>query len=383
MDHRGRQSRLAETLVAQRLDALLVTHLPNVRYLCGFTGSAGVLDIAAGSRGYAAAFFTDGRYRQQAQDEVVGAKASVPKKAAALAALEWLAQRKALRVGFEAEHMSVAAREELGRLAGSRLRFQATKSLVEGLRVVKEKQEISQIRKAVELGSAVFEAIVPEIRAGVSEASIAAKIEYMSRGLGAEGMSFETIVAAGERSALPHGVASQNRLEGRGFVILDFGVILGGYCSDMTRTVYVGRPDKEAKRIYEAVLEAQLAGINAVTPGTKCSEVDYATRKVLEKAGLGRYFTHSTGHGVGIEIHEMPGIRKGAKPAKRGAKAVNRSRKSAGTKFDTLQPGMVITIEPGIYIAGKGGVRIEDMVVVTEQGCEVLTPSRKDLIVIQ
>ena len=195
-------------------------------------------------------------------------------------------------------------------------------------------------------------------------------------------MSFDTLVAAGQRSALPHGVAGQNRLPERGFVILDFGVILGGYCSDMTRTVHLGRPNKAARTMYEAVLEAQLAGIKAVNPGAKCSEVDYAARKTLEKARLGRYFTHSTGHGVGLEIHEAPGIRKSGQAVKRAGKPKNPAGNKAGTQFDTLLPGMVITIEPGVYIPGTGGVRIEDMVVVTETGCEVLTPTHKDLITI-
>jgi Xaa-Pro aminopeptidase len=184
-------------------------------------------------------------------------------------------------------------------------------------------------------------------------------------------MSFETIVAAGKRSALPHGRASNSPIPRRGFVVFDFGVMISGYCSDMTRTVHVGRPDKRAQAVYNAVLEAQLAGIKAVKAGVETSEVDYAARNTLEKAGLGGYFTHSTGHGVGLEIHEAPGLRKKAKVA--SAKKV---------KPDLLQPGMVITIEPGVYIPGWGGVRIEDMVLVTDAGCEVLTPTAKELVVL-
>jgi Xaa-Pro aminopeptidase len=196
--------------------------------------------------------------------------------------------------------------------------------------------------------------------------------------MGAEGMSFDTLVAAGKRSALPHGVASQHLVPDKGFVILDFGVILAGYCSDMTRTVHVGRPDKRALEMYQAVLEAQLAGIDAVRPGAETQKVDYAARKVLAKAGLARYFTHSTGHGVGIEIHEPPSLRKRGRVPKR----TRISQKANATIPDRLEAGMVITIEPGVYLPGNGGVRIEDMVLVTANGCEVLTPTRKDLIVI-
>lgn len=382
MDYLGRQSRLAVALRSQKLDGALITHLPNVRYLCGFTGSAGVLAIFVDKCGHKCAFFSDGRYSQQAKEQVKGARVEIPKTAAISAAAGWLTKRKkGASVGFEAEHMTVASRGGLGKIA-LQLNLRPTSGLVEKLRAVKEPAEIAQIRAAVELASGVFEAVLPDIHTGATEAGIAAEIEYMSRRLGAEGMSFDTLVAAGRRSALPHGVASQNQLPQRGFVILDFGVILGGYCSDMTRTVHLGRPDRAARNMYQAVLEAQLAGIKAVTPGAKCAEVDNAARKVLVKAGLGEYFTHSTGHGVGIEIHEMPGIRKEAKPAKKSGKRANRTKKQAGTQFDTLRPGMVITIEPGVYVGGKGGVRIEDMVVVTETGCEVLTPTPKDLIVI-
>jgi Xaa-Pro aminopeptidase len=206
---------------------------------------------------------------------------------------------------------------------------------------------------------------------GVLESAIAAEIEYLSKRLGAEGMSFETIVASGKRSALPHGRASNSPIPAQGFVVFDFGVMISGYCSDMTRTVHVGPPNRRAQSVYAAVLEAQLAGINAVKAGVETSEVDHAARNVLGKAGLSGYFTHSTGHGVGLEIHEIPGLRKKTKAV--GTKKV---------KPDLLQPGMVITIEPGVYIPGWGGVRIEDMVLVTKTGCEVLTPTAKELVVL-
>jgi Xaa-Pro aminopeptidase len=200
------------------------------------------------------------------------------------------------------------------------------------------------------------------LRPGVKEAEVAAEMEYAARRAGAEEMSFPTIVASGARSALPHGRATQQAVAPGGFVVCDFGVILAGYCSDQTRTVWVGAASKPARDAYEAVREAQEAAIAAVRPGVSAGEVDAAARKVLRKAGLGRYFTHSTGHGVGLEIHEAP-------------------RVAAGQK-ELLKPGMVITIEPGVYFPGEWGVRIEDMVAVREGGCEVLTPTGKDFLAV-
>ena len=189
---------------------------------------------------------------------------------------------------------------------------------------------------------------------------MAGALEFAARKAGAEQMSFPTIIAGGTRSALPHGRASDNSIPGRGFVVCDFGVILAGYCSDMTRTVHVGLPATAAREAYEAVREAQQAAVEAVRPGVTVGEIDGAARKLLQNKRLGKFFTHSTGHGVGLEIHEAP-------------------RVAAGQK-EVLQPGMVITIEPGIYTPGKWGVRIEDTVVVTETGCEILTPCPKNLL---
>jgi Xaa-Pro aminopeptidase len=198
------------------------------------------------------------------------------------------------------------------------------------------------------------------MRGGVTESAIAAKLEYMARKAGADGMSFETIVASGESSALPHGVASAAKLPAAGFVVLDYGIVLDGYCSDMTRTVHIGKAPVEARALYAAVLAAQLAAISAVRPGATAGEVDRAARQELKLAKLDRFFTHSTGHGIGLEVHEPPKLAAGSDAI--------------------LRPGMVITIEPGVYLPGKCGVRIEDMVLVTEHGYEVLTPVSKELI---
>jgi Xaa-Pro aminopeptidase len=365
MDHKGRQKRLQEALSHNRLDGLLVTHLPNIRYLCGFTGSSGALLVTAGK----SIFFTDGRYTTQAKAEVQGARVAVRRKAPAVAAAEWLTpKRKGFgrkgpwRLGIEGEHLTIAARRRLAETLPSDFRLKEAPPLVEQARMVKDAEEIELLHAAVLLGAGLFDCVLKAIRPGVREVEVAAEMEYAARRAGAEQMSFGTIIASGERSALPHGRASQARIPEAGFVLCDFGVILAGYCSDMTRTVYVGRPAADARALYEAVREAQQAAISAVRPGVRVGEVDQAARKSLQKRKLARHFTHSTGHAVGLEIHEMPRV--------------------AGGQDEILRPGMVITIEPGVYIPGKWGVRIEDMVVVTERGCEVLTPTSKELIAI-
>jgi Xaa-Pro aminopeptidase len=370
MDFPGRQERLVEAVRRERLDGFLVSHMANVRYLSGFTGSSGALAVMAGKQSHKLAFFTDGRYTQQAKEQVRGAEVAIAPGPSLPEAMKWLARQKVKRIGFEALHMSVAVKEAL---KPARARMVPTREVVERLRMVKEPSEVTQIRAAVMLASSVFETVLQSIKPGVPESRVAAELEYMCRRLGAEGMSFATLVSSGTRSALPHGVASSAPIPAKGFVILDFGVILGGYCSDMTRTVHVGAMDEKSKKIYAAVRQAQEAGLDAVKPGVKPSEVDRAARRVLEKAGLGRYFTHSTGHGVGLEIHESPGLRKAPK----------KSGRAKGKHLEApLETGMVVTIEPGAYIPRFGGVRIEDMVVVTGTGHEVLTPTPKDLIVL-
>ena len=362
MDYRTRQKQVWQSSEVSKCDIFLVTHLPNVRYLCGFTGSSAVLLLSpSGSM-----LLTDGRYTEQARAEVVGARVAIVRKSPLVAAAEWLRNRAGLRKrlagAVESEHLTVSSRALLRRLLSSRLRLRDTAGVVERLRMVKDKQELARIRAAAKLGASLFQAALPLVRPGATESALAAEMEYAARRGGAEAMSFPTIVAAGPRSALPHARASANVVPRRGFVLFDFGVILAGYCSDMTRTVCVGRPTAEARRVYQAVLEAQQAALAAVRPGVAVGEVDRAARRVLRGAGLARYFTHSTGHGVGLEIHEPP-------------------RVAAGQQ-ERLQPGMVITVEPGVYLAKRGGVRIEDMVVVTASGCEVLTSTDRDLIVL-
>jgi Xaa-Pro aminopeptidase len=359
MNYRLRQQNLRDHLATTQFDALLVSHLPNIRYLCGFTGSSGLLLVEESG----SVFFTDVRYDTQAHAEVKGAKVVIARQAVLNAAADRIAALRGKQViAIEADHVTVSDRKRLNDLLPTHLRLKNASSLVERARMVKDEDELAVIRSAVNLGAKLFDRALEVMRPGVKESDVAAEMEYAARRAGAEEMSFSTIIASGERSALPHGRASDKPIKPGGFAVCDFGVILDGYCSDQTRTVWVGSVSEDARVGYEAVLEAQLAAIAAVRPGVSVGEVDGAARKVLRKRGLGRYFTHSTGHGVGLEIHEAP-------------------RLAAGQKT-VLQPGMVITIEPGVYFPGKWGVRIEDMVTVTARGCDVLTPTRKDFLAI-
>jgi Xaa-Pro aminopeptidase len=365
MDHKGRLGRLQTAFDRNHLDALLVTHLPNIRYLCGFTGTSGVLAVSETR----SVFFTDGRYTEQARVEVEGTRVVIARTPTMAAAAEWLMENKSQlgrknprSLGIESEHLTVAGRTQLARSLRSDFRLRETQGLVEQVRMVKDADEIAHLRAAAVLGASLFDRALEVIRPGVKESEVAAEMEYLARRTGAEQMSFPTIVAAGKRSALPHGRASRAAIPSRGFVVCDFGVILAGYCSDRTRTVHVGRPTARAQRMYDAVREAQQSAIETVKAGVSVGEIDCAARSVLKKKGLATHFTHSTGHGVGLEIHEAPRVAAG--------------------QTEILRSGMVITIEPGVYIAGSGGVRIEDVVVVTERGCEVLAPTSRELIAI-
>ncbi len=364
MDHVTRLRRLQPLLTPNKLDFFLVTHLPNIRYLIGFTGSAAAMLVSAEK----ATLFTDGRYIAQAKEEVKGASIVIASKSPVVAAAEWLAaqrRRSGTRpplLGIEPESLTAGMRDRLASVLRGKVRVHSAPPLVERARMVKDGSEIRRIREAVKLGASLFRIACEKIRPGVTEVEVAAAMEYEARCKGAEGMSFPTILASGKRSAIVHGRASAARIPRRGFVVCDFGVILAGYCSDRTRTVHVGKPTREARQLYGAVLEAQQAAIDAVRPGMTAAEVDGAARTVLKKWKLAQHFTHSTGHGLGLEIHEAP-------------------RLAAG-QAQKLEAGMVVTIEPGAYVPGKWGVRIEDVVVVTSSGCEVLEPTDKDLIVI-
>jgi Xaa-Pro aminopeptidase len=364
VEHLRRIGALRRKLTRTGLSGLLVTHLPDLCYLCGFTGSSAALAVTR----RAARMFTDGRYIAQANAEVEGAQVEIVTRAPAIVAVEWLAaQLDAVPgqfAGFDPAFTSVADLQRWKTALPTKLRRSfltpIAAPLVEPLRLIKDEDELRIMREAALLGCRLFDHVLGYLRPGLREIEVAAELEHKARLLGAEGMSFDTIVASGRRSALPHGHATDTRLPRRGFLTLDFGIIHDGYCSDMTRTVYFGSPRPDERNAYLAVLEAQDSAVAAVTAGALCGDVDEAARSVLRNAGLADAFTHSTGHGVGLEIHEAPRV---------GAKQTTR-----------LQAGMVVTIEPGIYLEGRFGVRIEDMVAVTRNGGEVLTPAPKALI---
>ncbi len=361
MDHFRRMSALRRKMTRAGLPGLLITHPPDVRYLCGFSGSSAALAVTRRT----ARLFTDGRYTAQAAEEVKAAKVEIVQGLPSIAAVQWLAAQSGVAMtGFDPSRTTVADLARWKHELPNRLRrgfFQETPApFVEILRCVKDEDELALMAEAALVGCKLFEHILGVLRPGLPEIEIAAELEHHARILGAEGMSFETIVASGERSAMPHGRATTAPLPRRGFVTLDFGIILKGYCSDMTRTVFLGTPKPRERSVYQAVLEAQEAAVNAVSPGVSCAEVDESARSILRREGLAEAFSHSTGHGVGLEIHEPPRVGAG-----------QRTR---------LQPGMVITIEPGVYLAGAFGVRIEDMVAVTRSGGQVLTPAPKALI---
>ena len=343
-------------------DALLFTHLPDVRFLCGFTGSSAALAVRAGRGG--AVMFTDGRYTTQAAEEVDGARVVISEKPAAVAALEYLVAEGVSRCAFDTLHTSVDALDRMRASLPARRRrdfLVATGGLVAGLREIKDEVEQDRMREAAALGCRLFDQVLDEIHPGATEVEVALALEFMARLAGAERMSFETIVAGGERSALPHGRATTAKLPRRGFVLIDFGVVLDGYCSDMTRTVHLGKPKADEFEVYEVVAGAQQAGLDAIRAGVTGAEIDAAARAVIEEAGYGEFFTHSSGHGVGIEIHETPRL----------------GRPREGVTEPKLKAGMIVTMEPGIYLPGRFGVRIEDTVLVTATGCEILTPTTK------
>jgi len=290
----------------------------------------------------------------------VGTKVVIATKPAVVAACEWMAAASVRRCGFDAANTTVAGLETMRKAVPPKMRrgmFVAVGPLVTRMREVKDADEIAKMRMAAGVGCELFEGMLRYLEAGLTEAQVAATLEYAARLAGAEGMSFDTIVASGVRSALPHGRATGAKLPKRGFVTLDFGVILDGYCSDMTRTVHMGKAMPGERDVYDSVLEAQEAAVAAVAPGVTAGEVDEAARSVLRRVKLDKYFSHSTGHGVGLEIHEGPRL--------------------AAKQKQVLEQGMVITIEPGVYMPGRFGLRIEDMVLVTAKGGEVLTPSVK------
>jgi Xaa-Pro aminopeptidase len=354
---RSRIDRLRLSFSRLRADAFLVTHLPNIQYLCGFSGSAGVL-LVEPSR---STLVTDSRYVLQAQEEVSGARVHIAKHGLLRAAAEALRRRRGrFQVAYVPSHVTVSQKATLQALGGTQVRWVSGGDAVERLRAVKDSGELALMREAATLISQVFAAVLPEIKPGISEIILAAKIEYAIKQKGGSGPSFETIVASGARSAWAHARPTCKPLRKNELVVLDHGAILRGYCSDLTRTVFLGRAPARTRRLYNAVLEAQGAAREAIRPGVKAFEVDAAARRTLKRHRLAQYFTHSTGHGLGIEVHEMPRLGRGEEMV--------------------LEEGMVVTIEPGVYIEGLGGIRIEDDVVVTSKGAEDLTSASREFL---
>src|SRR5579883_3054917 len=332
--HAQRRRALLQELKTRNLDSLLVTHPPNWYYLTGFTGEAGALLVSKDG----ATLITDGRFTVQAKDETRGVKVALQQGGLYPSVGAYLKHMSGRRLGYDANQLTVAQLNALKKAAGSKWRGKEASGLVEALRMKKDAQELAVMR----------------------EREMAAEIEYQMKKHGASGPSFETIVASGPRGALPHARPTAKKLRKNELVVLDLGVILGHYCSDMTRTVHLGRASRRIREWYRSVQQAQAAAVAAVKAGVSCGEVDSAAREVLKRNGLDEYFVHSTGHGLGLEVHEDPRVARG--------QAVR------------LEAGNVITIEPGIYLEGVGGIRIEDDVLVGAGRGEVLTRVTRDLI---
>ncbi len=349
-----RRARAAALLAEPKLDALYVTSPHNVRYLTGFNGSNGALLLFPSGR---ATFFTDPRYTVQSKQQVT-CKVVIAKGPVTKSALSEIARSRVRRIGIEQDQLTVGQFELLKKGLPVQAELVPVTGLIERLRMVKDAGEVALIRASVYGNSRALDAELKRFRPGITEADVAAEIDHQNRKLGAEAPAFDTIVAAGERAALPHAHPGSVKI-GAGMLLIDMGAFRSGYASDMTRMVYVGRADAKYKSAYKAVLEAQLAAIDTIRAGVLTRAVDRAARRTLKQYGLDREFIHSTGHGLGLEIHEQPRI---------GAKDKTK-----------LEAGMAITVEPGVYIEGWGGIRIEDTVLVTETGCEILTPTTKEL----
>jgi len=348
---------LRRNMAERELEFLLVTGAANRRYLSGFTGSAGVL-LVTPDRCW---LVTDFRYFEQARQQAPDWEL-YPQKGRLTEALAQLLREQGIRrLAFEKEHVTYAQYESLAEL-GLELVGQA--GLVEKLRMTKDEGELEAIRVAAALADAAFAHVLSVIRPGVKEEEVALELEYHMRRAGASAAAFDIIVASGPRSALPHGRASSRRIEPGDFVTIDLGCVVDGYCSDLTRTVVVGRADERQREVYELVARAQRAGLEALRAGRRGSEVDAEAREVIIRAGHGDHFGHGLGHGVGLEVHEAPRL----------------SPQAAGPDEPLLEAGMVLTVEPGVYIPGWGGVRIEDLVVVRQEGCEILSRADKQLI---
>ncbi|WP_449536913.1 Xaa-Pro dipeptidase [Ferdinandcohnia sp. Marseille-Q9671] len=348
--------KLRESFSDYGINGLLVTNSYNRRYITNFTGTAGVALISEDS----AIFITDFRYVEQASEQVKEFEI-VQHSGPILEEVAKQAEKMGItKLGFEQDDLTFSTYSAYESVVKAEL--VPVSGAIEKLRLIKSESEIKILKEATEIADAAFTHILNVIRPGITEIEVSTELEFFMRKQGAVSSSFDTIVASGIRSALPHGVASEKVIETGDFVTLDFGAYYKGYCSDITRTVAVGNPSDELKNIYNIVLEAQLRGMAGIKAGITGKEADALTRDYITEKGYGEYFGHSTGHGLGMEVHEQP---------------------SLSVRSDTvLEPGMIVTVEPGIYIAGLGGVRIEDDTIVTKDGNESLSFSTKELIIL-
>ncbi|MDL2281098.1 aminopeptidase P family protein [Selenomonadales bacterium OttesenSCG-928-I06] len=350
-----RIQKLRNFISEKNIDAVLIESPQNRRYFSGFSGSSGVLFITS----EVSVLITDFRYVEQAQKEAPDFKVLEHRVDIYETVAECLKAyaRKANCIGFEGNFVNFDSYAKLSKT----LKTKKLESLnLDPLRAIKDKEEILLIKQAVKIADKAFKKLIPYIKPNVSENKLAAKLEHFMRDLGSEKLAFDTIAASGKRSALPHGRASDKLLEKGDLFTLDFGAVYKGYHSDMTRTVVLGKATKKQKEIYDLVLKAQLAGLDAVAANKVCKDVDNVARKIITEAGHGNHFGHGLGHCVGLEIHEAPSLSPNNK--------------------SLLEPNMVVTVEPGVYIPDWGGVRIEDLVVVTKKGCTILTKSEKHLL---
>jgi Xaa-Pro aminopeptidase len=359
LDIAPRIGRLRERFDAAEIDALLVTKRENVRYLSGFTGSAGVLLVTRAG----ALFVTDGRYTERSKEELgaAGVDATIEIGLTAGQQNELLlgAVDRGARLGLEDQTVTWAQQRDYA-AAFAGVELVPAGAIVEALRRVKDAGEVDRIRRACAIADDAFQALLPRLAAGLTEQQFALELEFAMRERGASGNSFDPIIASGPNGAKPHHMPSDRVIERNEMVVCDFVCIVEGYCSDMTRTVSVGDPGPDARRVYDVVLASQQAGRALVAADVACSDVDKASRDVIADAGWADAFSHSTGHGVGLEIHEAPRV--------------------SSIASDTLLVGDVVTVEPGVYLPGIGGVRIEDTVVVEATGAEPLTLTPKDLV---
>jgi Xaa-Pro aminopeptidase len=355
-----RLTKLRDALAAEGLDAILITQPENRRYLSGFTGSAGVLLISQEQ----AILATDFRYYEQVEKQAPDFRlAKVTDKFEAVLP-ELVQQVGAKRIGFESAHLTVDQHQEWqkvaeGAVSTSKFELVATKELVEGIRAVKDENELSKIKNAIALADEAFAHIVGFIEPGMTEKEVAWELEVFMRTHGAEKLAFDLIVGSGPNGAMPHATVSERVIRAGEPIVMDLGAVIDGYHSDLTRTICVGQPDDRFKEIYDIVLEAQLTAEQNIRPGMQGKQADGVARQVIEKAGYGKEFGHGLGHGVGLAVHEKPRVGR--------------------LSEDVLEPGMVFTVEPGIYLPGWGGVRIEDIVIMREDGVEILTQASKEL----